>query len=78
MFVTIPPRTHKEYSIIVHYKYFKRLPLLITTVCIDTDNKPIRFRSKQELIHHIENIVMHRYSEYNYNACNIIITEEDC
>ena len=77
MFITIPPRTHKTYSIVVHYKYFKRLPLLITTVCINTDDKPMRFRSKQELKHYIENIIMNKYKEYNYNACNILITEED-
>lgn len=76
MFITIPPRTHKRYSIMVHYKYFKRLPLLITSVCIDTDNKSMRFRSKKELIHYIENIVMNTHREYNYNACNIVIVEE--
>lgn len=77
MFITIPPRTHKVYSIMVHYKYFKHFPLLVTSVRIDTDDKPMRFRSKQELIHYIENIVMNRHREYNYNACNIIITEEE-
>lgn len=77
MYVTIPPKTIKEYSVIVHYKYFKRLPLLITTIIIQTDNRPMRFRSKQELIHYIENIVINRYREYNYNDCNIVITEEE-
>lgn len=75
MFIMIPPRTHKAYNIIVHHKYFKRIPLLTTIVCIDTNNEPMRFRSKQELTRHIKNIVMNRYSEYNYNACNIVITE---
>lgn len=75
MYITIPPKTTKTYSIIVHYKYYKRLPLLLTTVVIETKEKPMRFVSKQELMHYIENIVMDRYKEYNYNACNIVITE---
>lgn len=75
MYITIPPKTTKTYSIIVYYKYYKRLPLLITTVAIETREKPMRFVSKQELMHYIENMVMDRYKEYNYNACNIVITE---
>jgi hypothetical protein len=77
MFVAIPPKSHKRYTIVVHYKYFKRLPLLITTVCLDTGTEPMRFKSKRELKHYIENIVMNRHREYNYNACNIVITEEE-
>ena len=77
MYITIPPKTQKHYGIMVHYKYFKNFPLLITTVEITTDNKPMRFKSKQELVNYIESIVMNRHREYNYNACNIVIVEED-
>lgn len=77
MYVTIPPRTIKEYDVVVHYKYFKRLPLLITTVAIQTDSEPMRFTSKQELKHYIKNQIMNTYREYNYNACNIVITEAE-
>lgn len=77
MYITIPPKTTKLYGIIVHYKYLKRLPLLFTTVAIQTQNQPMRFKSKQELMHYIENQVMNTHREYNYNVCNIIITEEE-
>lgn len=77
MYITIPPKTTKHYGIIVHYKYIKRLPLLFTTVVIQTQDKPMRFRSKQELKLYIENQVMNTHREYNYNACNIVITEEE-
>ena len=77
MYITIPPKTTKHYSVIVHYKYFKRLPLLITTVTINTDIKPLRFKSKRELRLYIENQVMNTYREYDYNVCTIEIEEEE-
>ena len=77
MYITIPPKTVKRYSVIVHYKYFKRLPLLITTATISTDVKPLRFKSKRELMQHIENQVMNTYREYDYNACVIDIEEKE-
>ena len=77
MYITIPPKTTKAYRVIVHYKYFKRLPLLITTATITTGIEPLRFKSKRELTQYIENQVMNNHREYNYNACNIVITEEE-